>query len=131
VSNRATGKYYASCLFEGEQGYRDYQEKDEKAVSLDMPMQNFSVDSLGNSPDYQCEYRLHGKKLGKAQKQLARNKALWKDQTVVLADKRFARFKMCSVCEFALIVGRRILETQTRHSIYKAMESRYYRDGRN
>ncbi|MDR2483809.1 MAG: hypothetical protein LBD55_00245 [Treponema sp.] len=39
-------------MFEGEQDRRGGQEKTERAAGLDMSLQDFYVDNLGNSPEY-------------------------------------------------------------------------------
>ncbi|MHB9296834.1 putative IS200/IS605 family transposase ISBth16 [Pillotina sp. SPG140] len=72
ISRDATGKYFASCLFEGEADFKSYQESTENVIGLDMSMQEFYVDSLGNSPKYERKYRKSEIKLSHAQKLLSR-----------------------------------------------------------
>jgi putative transposase len=72
VSRSPTGKYYASCLFEGEQDYRGYAGKTENVLGLDMSLEKFYVDNLGNSPEYQRKYRLGEKRLAKYQRRVSR-----------------------------------------------------------
>jgi putative transposase len=73
ISREPTGKYFASLLFEGEQDFKGEQDvTNPKIIGLDMSLQDFYVDSLGNSPNYKKNYREHQKELAKAQKQLSR-----------------------------------------------------------
>jgi putative transposase len=72
ITKTATGKYYASCLYEGEQDYTGYQEKRDKIIGLDMSLRNFYVDNLGNSPNYVRVYRKGETRLAKYQRRLAR-----------------------------------------------------------
>lgn len=73
ISREPTGKYFASCLFEGEQDFKGEQDiSNPKVIGLDMSLQNFYVDNLGNSPNYKRNYREYEKKLAKYQKKLSR-----------------------------------------------------------
>jgi putative transposase len=72
ITKTATGKYYASCLYEGEQDYKGYQEKRDKVIGLDMSLGNFYVDNLGNSPNYTRVYRKNETRLAKYQRRLSR-----------------------------------------------------------
>jgi putative transposase len=73
VSREPTGKYFASLLFEGEQDFKGEQDiTNPKIIGLDMSLQDFYIDNLGNSPSYKKNYREHQGKLAKAQKQLSR-----------------------------------------------------------
>jgi putative transposase len=72
VSVTPSGKYYASCLFEGEQDWTDQAVKPEKVIGLDMSLQNFYVDSLGNSPEYKRIYRESEEKLALLRRRLTR-----------------------------------------------------------
>jgi putative transposase len=74
ISRTPTGKYFASCLFEGEQDFKGFQEKTEKVIGLDMSLQDFYVDNLGRSPEYRRVYREREKRLGKYQRRLSRPK---------------------------------------------------------
>lgn len=73
ISREPSGKYFASLLFEGEQDFKGEQDiTNPKILGLDMSLQDFYVDSLGNSPDYKRVYRGYQEKLAKAQKQFSR-----------------------------------------------------------
>jgi putative transposase len=74
ITKTATGKYYASCLYEGEQDYKGYQEKRDKVIGLDMSLQRFYVDNLGNSPNYTRVYRKGETRLAKYQMAFCKNR---------------------------------------------------------
>jgi putative transposase len=69
ISISPTGKYYASCLFEGERDFQGIAAKAEKIIGLDMSLQDFYVDNLGNSPEYRRVYRESEKRLGEISKE--------------------------------------------------------------
>ena len=73
ISKSASGKYYASCLFIGEQDYKGYQdfETNPKVIGLDMSLSEFYVTSYGESPEYKRIYRETEKKLAKYQRRLS------------------------------------------------------------
>ena len=76
ITKKPSGKYYASVLFEGEKDFKGEQEynKNSKIIGLDMSMDKFYVDNLGNSPDFKRLYRVNEHKIAKAQKDLSRTK---------------------------------------------------------
>jgi putative transposase len=67
----ATGKYYASYLYEGEQDYTGSQERYDKVIGLNMSLHHFYVDNLGRSPDYIRIYRKSETRLAEYQMKLA------------------------------------------------------------
>ncbi|MDD6488317.1 MAG: RNA-guided endonuclease TnpB family protein, partial [Clostridia bacterium] len=70
VSQTASGKYYASILFEFEE---QITEKEiENYIGLDFSMHELYVDSNGNCPEYPRYYRLAEKKLKKEQRKLSK-----------------------------------------------------------
>jgi putative transposase len=71
ISKSPTGKYYASCLFDGENDCLP-KRKIIKTVGLDMSMDKFYIDNIGNSPEYNKNYRQLETKLAKAQRKLSR-----------------------------------------------------------
>jgi putative transposase len=72
VSRAPSGKYYASCLFEGEQDWTGKTKKAEKVIGLDMSLEKFYVDNMGKSPEYKRFYRESEKRLALLQRRLAR-----------------------------------------------------------
>ena len=72
VRKTPTGKYFASCLFEGEQDYKGISKEIKKVKGLDCSMQNFYVDEQGNSPKFNRNYRQLEKKLAKLERHLSR-----------------------------------------------------------
>jgi putative transposase len=71
ISKSASGKYFASLLFEGEKDYTGIKKPIEKTTGLDMSLQNFYVDEQGNSPEYNRNYRNYENRLGILQSRLA------------------------------------------------------------
>lgn len=71
IKRSPTNKYYASCLFEGEQDYTGNQDVFDKVIGLDMSLHNFFVDSLGNSPEYERHYRANEKRIAILMKRFA------------------------------------------------------------
>ena len=70
VSQTASGKYYASILFEFEE---QIAEKElQNFIGLDFSMHELYVDSNGNCPEYPRYYRLSEKKLKKEQRKLSK-----------------------------------------------------------
>jgi putative transposase len=67
ISKSASGKYFASCLFEGEKDFTGIKKEIVKVKGLDMSMQNFYVDEQGNSPEFKRNYREYEAKLAKYQ----------------------------------------------------------------
>jgi putative transposase len=72
VSRSPAGKYYASCLFEGEQDFLGFQEKAEKVMGLDVPLRDFYADALENNPEYRRVRGKSEKALAKYQRRLSR-----------------------------------------------------------
>jgi len=72
ISKTPSGKYYASCLFEGVQDYSGIPKEIGTVKGLDMSLQQFYVDEQGNSPEYKRNYREYEVKLAKNQKVLSR-----------------------------------------------------------
>ncbi len=73
ISKTPTGKYFAFVLFEQELDLDGVEiREDMKIIGLDMSMQNFYVDNLGNSPDYQKPFRSNQKKLAHYQRKLVK-----------------------------------------------------------
>jgi transposase len=73
VSRTPASKYFAYCLFEGEQDYTGVAIKSEKIIGLDMmSLLDFYVDNAGNSPEYRRIYRESEKRLTKLQRSLSR-----------------------------------------------------------
>ena len=70
VTQTASGKYYASILFEFEE---QITEKElQNFIGLDFSMHELYVDSNGNCPEYPRYYRLAEKKLKKEQRKLSK-----------------------------------------------------------
>jgi putative transposase len=75
VSRTSTGKYFVSVLYE-----QEFESKglvlnsNTKIKGLDMSLNSFYVDELGNSPEYERIYRKYEKKLHHYQKQMSRKK---------------------------------------------------------
>lgn len=67
ISKTATGKYYASVLFGGNNS-SCRQVDTNKVIGLDCSLDKFYVDNLGNSPAYQRIYRQNESKLSKLQR---------------------------------------------------------------
>lgn len=73
VSKTSTGKYFASILFEQELELQGVElREDTKVIGLDMSLQNFYVDNLGNSPNYQKPFRSNQKRLAHYQRKLSK-----------------------------------------------------------
>lgn len=72
ISKSPSGKYFASCAFEGEQDYSSVPKKIEKITGLDMSMQNFYVDEQGKSPEFTRNFRKYEKRLALYQRKLSR-----------------------------------------------------------
>jgi putative transposase len=73
VQETPSGKYYASILFDGEDINKPVIEKENpKVIGLDMSLQKFYVDSMGNSPEYIKQYKRYQEDLAKAQGNLSR-----------------------------------------------------------
>jgi len=70
LTKTPSGKYFMSILFEHEVKPREHADCEGKVTGLDMSLQNFYVDSSGNSPDFQRNYRKNEKKLATKQKRL-------------------------------------------------------------
>ena len=71
VSKTPSGKYFASCLFEGEQDYTGISKKIENIKGIHISLPKFYVDDNGNSPDYNRNYRKYEKRLALYQKKLS------------------------------------------------------------
>lgn len=71
ISKTATGKYYASVLFEGDNLNCRHVATD-KVIGLDCSLDKFYVDNLGNSPAYRRIYRQNESKLSKLQRSYSR-----------------------------------------------------------
>ena len=70
VSQNASGKYFASILFEYEE---DVAKKEPKSfIGLDFSMHELYADSNGNCPEYPRYYRLAEKRLKKEQRKLSK-----------------------------------------------------------
>ena len=70
VSQNASGKYFASVLFEYEE---EIAEKElESFIGLDFSMHELYIDSNGNCPEFPKYYRLSEKKLKKEQRKLSK-----------------------------------------------------------
>ncbi len=73
VSRTKTGKYFVSVLYEQDLDLEGVEVRDGmKVIGLDMSLQKFYVDNLGNSPDYQKPYRSNQKKLSHYQRKLSK-----------------------------------------------------------
>ena len=70
VSQTASGKYYASILFEFEE--QIIEKELQNFIGLDFSMHELYVDSNGNCPEYPRYYRLSEKKLKKEQRRLSK-----------------------------------------------------------
>ncbi|MDR2536309.1 MAG: transposase [Treponema sp.] len=104
ISISPTGTYYASCLFEGEQDFKGFQEKTEKVIGLDMSLRDFYVDNLGNTPEYRRVYRNSEKRLGKYQRRLSRKP---KDSR----NQQKARLKVAGIHERTANYHRNFIDT--------------------
>jgi len=75
VSRTSTGKYFVSVLYE-----QEFESKglvlnsNTKIKGLDMNLNSFYVDELGNSPEYERIYRKYESKLKHYQRQMSRKK---------------------------------------------------------
>ena len=76
VSRSATGKYFASFLFEREapEVIKKVVTDPKKVVGLDMSLSDFYVDHEGNSPEFVRNTRKYEIQLAKAQRRLSRKK---------------------------------------------------------
>jgi putative transposase len=76
VSRSATGKYFASFLFEREAPVfiKKVVPSPKKVVGLDMSLSDFYVDNEGNSPGFVRNTRKYEMQLAKVQKRLSRKK---------------------------------------------------------
>jgi len=94
VSRTTTGKYFVSVLFEGEQDWKGYQEitEKQKVIGLDMSMDKFYVDNLGNSPEYKRLNRINESKIAKLNKRFSR-------KTSGSKNKEKARLRLARVYE--------------------------------
>lgn len=73
ISKTPTGKYFVSILFEQELELQGVELKENmRVVGLDMSLQNFYVDNLGNSPNYVKPYRSNEKRLAHYQRKLSK-----------------------------------------------------------
>ena len=70
VSQNASGKYFASILFEYEEEITE--KKLESFIGLDFSMHELYVDSNGNFPQFPRYYRLSEKKLKREQRKLSK-----------------------------------------------------------
>ena len=70
VSQNASGKYFASILFEYEEEITE--KKLESFIGLDFSMHELYVDSNGNCPQFPRYYRLSEKKLQREQRKLSK-----------------------------------------------------------
>jgi len=90
ISKSSTGKYYASILFEGEDCFKGHTNTNsDNIIGLDMSLDKFYVDNLGNSPDYKRIFRINEKRLAKAQRKLSKAKKGSSNRVKVL--KKVAR----------------------------------------
>jgi len=76
VSRSATGKYFASFLFEREAPVfvKKVVTDPKKVVGLDMSLSDFYVDHEGNSPEFVRNTRKYEMQLAKAQRRLSKKK---------------------------------------------------------
>ena len=76
VTRSATGKYFASFLFEHEapEVVKKVVTNPEKVVGLDMSLSDFYVDHEGNSPEFVRNTRKYEMQLAKAQRRLSKKK---------------------------------------------------------
>ena len=74
VSRSSSGKYFVSVLYEVETDVKQSEIPNPKIKGLDMSMDCFYVDELGNSPDFKRQFRVTEKQLAKQQKILSRKK---------------------------------------------------------
>ncbi len=73
ISKTPSGKYFASILFEQELELQGVELRENmKVIGLDMSLQSFYVDNLGNSPNYQKPFRSNQKKLKHYQRKLSK-----------------------------------------------------------
>ena len=76
VSRTATGKYFASFLFEREapEVIKKVITDPQRVVGLDMSLSDFYVDNEGNNPGYSRNTRKHEMQLAKVQRRLSKKK---------------------------------------------------------
>jgi putative transposase len=76
VSRSATGKYFASFLFEREapEVIKKVVTDIQKVIGLDMSLSDFYTDNEGNSPGYTRNTRKYEMQLAKAQRKLSKKK---------------------------------------------------------
>lgn len=73
ISKTPSGKYFVSVLYEQELELQGIEINDSlKVIGLDMSLQNFFVDSDGNSPTYERLYRKNEKKLAHYQRKMSK-----------------------------------------------------------
>jgi putative transposase len=72
IRKTASGKYYASCLFEGLDDNLPKVKNIKKVKGLDMSLEHFYVDEQNQSPDFNRNYRQLEDKLAWEQKKLSR-----------------------------------------------------------
>lgn len=72
ISKSCSGKYYASCLFCGNEDFTGIKKPINKTTGLDCSLSKFYVDEQGKSPDYVKNYKMFESKLAKAQRNLSR-----------------------------------------------------------
>jgi putative transposase len=88
ISKVPSGKFFASCLFEGDKDYLGIKKEIVKTTGLDMSMSNFYVDEQGNSPEFHRNYRENEAKLAKEQQKLApktKGSKNWEKQRIKVA----------------------------------------------
>jgi len=75
ISKSSTGKYFASVLYECDLVLKPIildEVNPEKVIGLDMSLDKFYVDNLGNSPNYRRLYRESEEKLKKLQRKASK-----------------------------------------------------------
>ena len=101
VSNSASGKFFASFLFEYEAPivFKKVVTDIQKVVGLDMSLSDFYVDHEGNSPEFIRNFRKNELQLAKAQRTLSKKKKASKNwekarRNVALVHEKIANSRL-------------------------------------
>ena len=88
ISKTPSGKYFAACLFAGDEDYTGIPKEIKTVKGLDCSLTNFYVDEQGRSPEYIKNYKQLESKLKQQQKSLSRKTIgsnNWKKQRIKVA----------------------------------------------
>lgn len=75
VSKTPTGKYFVSVLYECNEDIKEVEiNSNSKIKGLDMSLEHFYIDELGDKPEYERFYRKYEPKLKKLQRKMSKKK---------------------------------------------------------